>query len=166
MALLRSSSAQKLRRDAIQFLARGMVGEIAREAIVFHPAIFGDRNRVSIAPGAVVNDTLFNTASGSVVVERYAGLAHGVSVLTGTHDTSKFGLDRLRAIPPEGRDVHIGEGAWIASNATILGPCRVGAHAVVAAGSVVHGDVPAYAVVAGVPARIVSRIPPETIVEE
>jgi len=56
-------------------------------------------------------------------------------------------------VPAEGRDVEIGPGAWIGTRAIVLGPCRVGADAVVAAGAVVTHDVPDGARVAGVPAR-------------
>lgn len=139
-------------------LARGFIGQVARDAIVLHPAIFGDRSRVHIAEGTVVNDALFNTVSGSITVEPYAFFGHGVSLLTGTHDTSRLGLERQQAIPRQGRDIVIGEGAWISSNATVLGPCRVGSHAVVAAGALVVEDVPPFAIVAGVPARVVSSV--------
>lgn len=44
---------------------------------------------------------------------------------------------------------------WIGSKATILQGVTVGNGAIVAAGAVVTKDVPAYAVVAGVPARII-----------
>jgi serine acetyltransferase len=40
----------------------------------------------------------------------------------------------------------------------VLGPCRIGADAVVAAGAVVNVDVPAGAIAAGVPARPVGQI--------
>jgi acetyltransferase-like isoleucine patch superfamily enzyme len=149
---------EEFRRRVIRFLAKGLLGEVAREASLIHPVIYGNRDLVSIAPDAVVNDALFNTSSGSITVEKLAFFGHGVSLLTGTHDISKFGLERQQAIPPAGRDIRIEEGAWVSSNATILGPCRVGAHAVVAAGSVVVDDVPAAAVVAGVPARVVSTV--------
>lgn len=43
----------------------------------------------------------------------------------------------------------------IGSNATILGGVTVGEHALVGAGAVVNRDVPDYAVVAGVPARVI-----------
>ena len=50
----------------------------------------------------------------------------------------------------------IGKGASIGSNATILCGITIGARAIVGAGAVVTKDVPAGAIVAGVPARIVS----------
>jgi acetyltransferase-like isoleucine patch superfamily enzyme len=49
----------------------------------------------------------------------------------------------------------IRSGASIGSNATVLAGLTVGEHAMVGAGAVVTKDVPAYAVVVGVPARVV-----------
>jgi len=49
-------------------------------------------------------------------------------------------------------------GASIGSNATILGGITIGKHALVGAGSVVNRDVPAHAVVVGVPARVVGDV--------
>lgn len=51
-------------------------------------------------------------------------------------------------------EISIGNDVWIASNALILSGAKIGHGAVVAAGAVVRGEVPPYAVVAGVPAKI------------
>ena len=139
-------------------LIHGWFGRLARESMLYHPAIFGDPSRVAIAEGAVVNDALFNVSSGTIRVEANAFFGHGVSLLTGTHDIETIGPGRKDAIPPSGHDIVVGECAWISSNATIIGPCRIGAHAVVAAGAVVTADVPDYTVVAGVPARPVRTL--------
>lgn len=122
-------------------------------------AVYGDRERLHLAPTAVVNDTLFNLSSGEIFVGEWAMLAHGVALLTGTHDVANFGRERQASWPRTGHDVHIGKGAWVASRATVLGPCRIGEHAVVAAGSVVTRDVDPYTIVAGNPARFVKEIP-------
>ena len=58
----------------------------------------------------------------------------------------------------EHRPVEIGAGSWIGHGAVILPGARIGRHVVVAAGSVVRGEVPDHCVVAGVPARVVRRI--------
>jgi acetyltransferase-like isoleucine patch superfamily enzyme len=48
----------------------------------------------------------------------------------------------------------VAQGSSLGSNATILCGVRIGKHAMVGAGAVVTRDVPDYAVVAGVPARV------------
>ncbi len=53
--------------------------------------------------------------------------------------------------------VVIEEDCWICSHAVILKGVTVGEGAVVAAGAVVNEDVPPYAIVAGVPARVVGN---------
>lgn len=57
--------------------------------------------------------------------------------------------------PPNATPVIIEDNVVIGANAVVLEGCRVGKGAVVAAGAVVIEDVPAGAVVAGVPARII-----------
>lgn len=57
----------------------------------------------------------------------------------------------------KGAPVTIGEYAWICSRSIILPGITVGKYAVVASGAVVTKDVPDYAVVAGVPAKIVGQ---------
>jgi hypothetical protein len=50
----------------------------------------------------------------------------------------------------------VGDDVWIGTHAVICDGVDVGAHSVVAAGAVVTTDVPPYAVVGGVPARVLS----------
>lgn len=123
--------------------------------------VFGDESRLEIAKTAVVNNALFNLSSGKVIVEDYAFFGHNVSILTGTHDYHRFDRARQIAVPCSGQDIIIGRGSWVGSGAIVLGPSVIGEHAVVAAGSVVDADVPAYAIVAGMPARVVKTIDPE-----
>lgn len=141
-----------------RLLADANVREQIADIMLRTPRVFGDKSRVSIAATAVINDALINTSSGSVRVEDFAFFGHNVSLITGTHDYGRRGLDRQSSVPREGRDIVVGQGAWIASNVTVLGPCRIGENAVVAAGSVVIGDVPPDAIYGGVPARFIRKI--------
>ena len=62
------------------------------------------------------------------------------------------------------KNTTIGNDVWVGYGAMILGGAQVGDGAIVAARSVVFSDVPAYAVVAGNPAKIVrSRFGRETV---
>lgn len=49
---------------------------------------------------------------------------------------------------------HVGNDVWIGANVIITAGCRVGDHAIIAAGAVVTADVPDFAIVGGVPARV------------
>ncbi|MDQ6838074.1 MAG: acyltransferase [Actinomycetota bacterium] len=139
-------------------IARRSVGIMAQELLNQH-TVFGHADRVHVASTAVVNNVVFNTVSGEITVENWVMIAHGVHLVTGEHDITKFGVERQLAAPYYERDIVIEEGAWLATNVIVLGPCRVGKHAVVAAGSLVRTDVPAYSVFAGVPARQVASVP-------
>jgi acetyltransferase-like isoleucine patch superfamily enzyme len=129
-----------------------------RDDDLYRYQVHGDRSRLKIDPTAIVNNALFNLSSGDITVGAYAFFGHDVSVLTGTHDIDKFDRERQTAIPRTGRDVVIHEGAWLASGVLVLGPCEIGAHAVVGAGSLVLGDVPPYAIMVGRPAKLVRMI--------
>lgn len=52
-------------------------------------------------------------------------------------------------------DITVGDDVWIGYGATILSGVHIGQGSVVAAGAVVTKDVPPYAIVGGVPARII-----------
>lgn len=120
--------------------------------------VHGLLERLHIDPTAIVNSALFNVSGGEITIGEYAFFGHEVAVLTGTHDITKFGRERQTTFPRSGRDVVIEEGVWVASHAMVLGPVRIGKHAVVAAGSLVLDDVPPYAVVAGRPAKVIKEI--------
>ena len=63
-------------------------------------------------------------------------------------------------------DVEIGNDVWIGQNAIILSGISIGNGAVIGAGSVVSRDVPAYAIAAGNPARVIRfRFSEEQIAE-
>jgi acetyltransferase-like isoleucine patch superfamily enzyme len=60
----------------------------------------------------------------------------------------------------------IGNDVWIGMNAMLMSGITIGDGAVIAAGAVVTKDVPPYAVIGGVPAKIIKyRFPEETIIK-
>jgi acetyltransferase-like isoleucine patch superfamily enzyme len=61
---------------------------------------------------------------------------------------------------PVNSSVRIGAGTWLGTGAVILPGANIGRNVVVAAGAVVRGTVPDYAVVGGVPAKVVREYVP------
>lgn len=100
--------------------------KVQNYALIYEPARLGDG--VFIGPAVVLtNDT-------------YPRAINSDGSIKSAHDWEPVG-------------VTIERGAAIGARATCVAPVRIGAWATVAAGAVVVKDVPAYALVAGVPAK-------------
>lgn len=111
-----------------------------RQMMIHTPALFGgSADRVMVEPNVVLMNTFFNVRSGRVHIGSGTFFGHDVNVLTGSHAIEQRGVARQQAIPSEGNDIVIGKDCWIASKATILGPCTIEDNVIVAAGSVVAG---------------------------
>jgi len=116
--------------------------------------VWGSRDKLSISPRASVYTCFFNTNSGYITIGDYTFAGSNVSVLAGSHDKNLKGLARRDANITEGCDIVIGNGVWLGSNSTILGPATIGDNAVIAAGALVKPGtiVPPNTVYGGVPA--------------
>jgi acetyltransferase-like isoleucine patch superfamily enzyme len=90
-----------------------------------------------------------------VTVGDHALIAPGVFITDHTHNN-----DRSRRLDEQGitsAPVTIGRDAWIGAGAIVLHGVTIGDGAIVGAGAVVTKDVPPYAIVAGVPARVIGE---------
>ena len=131
---------------------------IISQRLLKQPVVWGDPNRIDNQNTVELCNTLFNTRSGNITIEKDVLFGHNVSILTGTHDIKKRGMDRVKSVPDTGRDIYIEEGVWLASGVTVIGPCRIGRHSVVCANALVNCDLPAEGIYAGTPAKLVHRI--------
>jgi acetyltransferase-like isoleucine patch superfamily enzyme len=89
-----------------------------------------------------------------LVIEECVGWGPGAKVLGSTHTGVPANVPIMQT-DLEIRPVRIGAWADIGVNAVILPGLSIGKGAVVGAGAVVTRDVPSFAVVAGVPAKII-----------
>lgn len=126
-------------------------------------------------------------AGGGISVGRYCSVASGVKRMGDAHpmdrvSTSTFSYDRIyeslaknefgdstykvRSFSRFQPEVQVGNDVWIGEDAIIKGGLTIGHGAVVAARSVVTKDVPPYAVVGGIPARIIKFRYDELTVEK
>lgn len=101
---------------------------------------------VLIGPLRIGNDVII---AQNVV---FSGLNHGYA------DVSTPIKDQ----PCTTAEIVVEDEAWIGANAVITAGVRIGRHAVVAGGSTVTKDVPAYTIVGGNPARPLKQYSPDT----
>ncbi|MCK6526703.1 N-acetyltransferase [Myxococcota bacterium] len=105
-------------------------------------AVLGDgvkvQNNVSVYGGVIVEDDAFLGPS--------AVFTNVVNPRAHVERKSEF------------RETRVGRGATVGANATVVCGHRIGAYAMVGAGSVVTRDVPPHALVVGVPARRVGWV--------
>jgi UDP-2-acetamido-3-amino-2,3-dideoxy-glucuronate N-acetyltransferase len=110
---------------------------LGQNTFVASRAVVGDgcriQNNVSVYEGVELGDDVFVGPS---------------AVFTNVVNPRAFIARRA-----EMRPTHVGGGATIGANATIVCGTRIGAFAFIAAGAVVTSEVPAFALVGGVPAR-------------
>jgi len=113
-----------------------------------------DGGRLSIGHGTNVNglSTKILCAS-SVEIGAQCTFSWDVQVLDNDFHTMTVGGVERPSVAP----VRIGDQVWVGTGAIILKGVSIGDGAIIAAGAVVTKDVPAGAVAAGVPARVVGH---------
>jgi len=105
-----------------------------------------------------LGNTIFNTMSGDITIEKNCFFSHNCMLLTGKHNYFECDSDVFRNDVFQERNIYIEEGTWLASGCIILGNVHIGKNCVISAGSVVTKDMPAYSLVAGIPARVVKSL--------
>jgi len=102
----------------------------------------------------------FIAACAEIVINDYVVFGPEVLVVTGNHRTDIVGEYLLnvgndRKLPENDQKVVFEGDNWIGARATILKGVRVGFGSIIGAGAVVTKDVPEFAIVGGVPAKVI-----------
>ncbi len=140
------------------------------------PARIFDANRVKIGKGTYGKiDVLINSKdNSSLIIKNYCSIAEEVVfVLAVEHDARNIstypykvkclGVDREAFSKG---DIIIDDDVWIGHRAMILSGVHIGQGAIIGTGAVVTKDIPPYAVVGGVPAKIIKYRFSEDLIEK
>ena len=104
-------------------------------------------------PGVFINMGCKFQDQGGIFIDDDALIGHNATLCTLNHLPDPAQRAGMTAKP-----IHIGKKVWLGANVTVLQGVTIGDNAIVAAGSVVTKDVPANAIVGGVPAKLIMMI--------
>lgn len=123
----------------------------------FFPLEQGHPSLIDIGDGVVIGDYNRFASMNSIVIEDNVLFAAYVHITDHSHEYRNPDIPVVKQGVFTKGGVRICKGSWIGLRASILSGVTIGEHSVVAAGSVVTKDVPAFSVVAGVPAKVIKR---------
>ena len=143
--------------------------KLGKDVVIHHPelvnlygCVIGDETKIGAFVEIQKNATVGKRCKVSshtficegVEIEDDVFVGHGVMFINDRYPRATAGGHPQTAADWEVIPTRVQHGASIGSGAVILCGVTIGQRALVGAGAVVTGDVPPYAIVAGVPARV------------
>ena len=137
----------------LRALMEKLTGEEIDESFGLFPPFYTDCGKnIHFGKRVFVNSGCRFQDQGGIWIGDDALIGHNAVLATLNHNADP--AKRANLIPAP---IHIGNKVWLGANVTVLPGVTIGDGAIIAAGAVVTKDVPAGAVAAGVPARIIKQ---------
>jgi maltose O-acetyltransferase len=114
-------------------------------------ANFFEPGNIQIGNDTIIGDHAFLDGRSTLTIGNHVDIASSVMIYNSEHDLEKE--DFSARVEP----VEIGDYVFIGPRVIILPGVKVGLGAIVAAGAVVTKDVPDFAIVGGVPAKVIGE---------
>jgi acetyltransferase-like isoleucine patch superfamily enzyme len=125
--------------------------KIGKGSVIHMWANFFDPNGIKIGQDTIIGDHAFLDGRAPLTIGDHVDIASQVLIYNSEHDLGKEDFSARV------EKVAIGDYVFIGPRVTILPGVSIGKGAVVAAGAVVTENVPAFAIVGGVPARVIGE---------
>lgn len=118
----------------------------------------GPDSPISIGNRVSINNNVQIGASngGDIIIGDDVNIGPNVVIRASNHNYQRKDIP-INQQGHSGGKIVIGDDVWIAANVVIVPHVTIGRGAVIAAGSVVNSDVPAYALAGGVPAKVIKE---------
>ncbi len=143
--------------DEIRKLFSQLSGKPVNPTLRIFPPLYTDFGKnIQVGKNVFINGGCHFQDQGGITLGDDCLIGHNVVFATLNHFIEPSERASLRPAP-----IVLGKNVWVGSSSTILQGVTIGDNAIIAAGSVVTKDVPANAIVGGVPARLIRYITPK-----
>ena len=134
----------------IRILFMKMVGmKIGKRTQIDMSNYFIAPYKICLGNNCHINQSCFIDGRGGIKINNNVSISHYCRLVTGSHDIQDSHFS-YKSSP-----IVINDFVWIGIGSTILAGVTIGKGAVICAGSVVTKSVPDFAIVAGIPAKII-----------
>jgi acetyltransferase-like isoleucine patch superfamily enzyme len=137
--------------EEVRALLTRLTGKVVDKSVAAFPPFYSEFGKnLSLGKGVFINMGCCFQDTGGITIGDGTLIGHGSTLTTLNHavDPDK----RADMIPSP---VVLGRKVWLGAGVTVVPGVTIGDGAVVGAGAVVTKDVPANAIVAGVPAKVI-----------
>lgn len=137
---------------------RERLGEIINKTIdasttVFVPFFTNFGHHITLGKNVFINHGCTFLDLGGIAIEDHVQIGPKTNLITENHP-----IDPTRRKDLDLKSITIKKNVWIGAAVTILPGVTVGENAIIAAGAVVHKDVPANTIYGGVPAKFIKNV--------
>lgn len=135
--------------------------------VSFAPNVsFRNAERITIGDGSHIGEFSViwaGNSSGRVIFGRKCLLAPHVTITA-----SNYGIERGTPVmdqPKIEKDIVLGDDVWLGANVVVVAGVTIGDGVIAGAGAVITRDVPPFAIVGGVPAKVIGWRPDPALTE-
>lgn len=140
--------------EEIRELFSELTGKPVDASFGLFPPFYTDCGKnITVGKNVFINSGCRFQDQGGITIGDGALIGHNAVLTTLNHDFSPEKRSSMHPAP-----VVIGKNVWLGANVTVVPGVTIGDNAVIAAGAVVTGDIPAGVIAAGVPAKILREI--------
>jgi acetyltransferase-like isoleucine patch superfamily enzyme len=140
--------------EEVRALLTRLTGKTVDESVAVFPPFYSEFGKnLTLGKDVFINAGCRFQDTGGITIGDGSLIGHGSTLTTLNH-----GIDPDRRADMIPSPVTIGRKAWLGAAVTIVPGVTIGDGAIVGAGSVVTRDVPAKAIVGGVPAKLIRSI--------
>ena len=137
--------------EEVRALLTRLTGRTVDETVAVFPPFYSEFGKnLSLGKGVFINIGCRFQDTGGITIGDGTLIGHGSTLTTLNH-----AIDPRRRADMIPAPVAIGRHVWLGAAVTVVPGVTIGDGAIVGAGAVVTTDVPANAIVAGVPARLI-----------